>query len=61
MKIISCHHNYESQTFASKSDTWNALCWPVNNFFSAVQRNTQEKAILKIFRDLAHWIAAALH
>ena len=32
MKIISCHQNYETQTFAFSSDTWNALCWSVNNF-----------------------------
>ena len=32
MKIISCHQNYETQTFASSSDTWNALFWSVNNF-----------------------------
>src|SRR6516162_8835156 len=32
MKIISCHQNYETQTFASSSDTWDALCWSVNSF-----------------------------
>jgi len=40
MKIISCHQNYETQTFASWSDTWNASCCDVNNFFSVRSAST---------------------
>ena len=55
MKIITCHQNYGTQTFASSSDTWNALCYSVNNFFSVHSTSTREGALLQIFRVLVHW------